>query len=146
MFKVTIYLTNEAMPLLLLQLGKFARSSQEVQTQSLISYSLVEVKIAKLLGGVYTLSHLVETRLKRAQTRDPILHLIIVEDDPLRGVLFIPDVADIVARVVGRAHVGDEGVKFVPNSAKYREKPGVATCLEKKTERIRPHWVRNIKT
>ena len=30
--------------------------------------------------------------------------------------------ADIVARVVGRAHVGDEGVKFVPNSAKFREK------------------------
>ena len=52
------------MPLLLLQLGRFARSSQEVQTQSLISYSLVEVKIAKLLGGVYTLSHLVETRSK----------------------------------------------------------------------------------
>ena len=34
-FKVTIYLTNEAMPLLLLQLGGFARSSQEAQTQSL---------------------------------------------------------------------------------------------------------------
>ena len=67
LFKVTIYLTNEAMPLLLLQLGRFARSSQEVQTQSLISYSLVEVKIAKLLGGVYTLSHLAETRLKRAK-------------------------------------------------------------------------------
>ena len=88
------------MPLLLLQLGRFARSSQVAQTQSLISYSLVEVKIAKLLGGVYTLSHLAETRLKRAQTRDPIFHLVIVEDDPLRGVLFIPDVADIVARVV----------------------------------------------
>ena len=131
LFKVTIYLTNEAMPLLLLQLGGFAIWSQEVQTQSLISYSLVEVKIAKLLGGVYTLSHLAETRLKGAQTRDPILHLIIVEDDPLRGVLFIPDVADIVARVVGRAHMGDEGVKFVPNSAKYREKSGVATFLKK---------------
>ena len=62
LFKVTIYLTNEAMPLLLLQLGRFARSSQEVQTQSLISYSLVEVKIAKLLGGVYALSHLTEKR------------------------------------------------------------------------------------
>ena len=70
------------------------------------------------------------------QKRDPIFHLIIVEDDPFRGVLFIPDVADIVARVVGRAHVGDEGVKFVPNSVKYREKPGVATCLEK--HRINP--------
>ena len=35
LFKVTIYLTNEAMPLLLLQLGRFARSSQEAQTQSL---------------------------------------------------------------------------------------------------------------
>ena len=102
------------MPLLLLQLGRFARSSQEVQTQSLISYSLVEVKIAKLLGGVHTLSHLAETRLKRAQTRGQILHLIIIEDDPLRVVLFIPDVAHIVARVIGRAHVGDEGVKFVP--------------------------------
>ena len=39
--------------------------------------------------------------------------------------------ADIVARVVGRAHVGDEGVKFVPNSVKYREKSGEVTCLEK---------------
>ena len=75
-------------------------------------------------------------KVKKSKTRDPILHLIIIEDDPLRGVLFIPDVADIVARVVGRAHVGDEGVKFVPNSVKYREKPGVATCLEK--HRINP--------
>ena len=51
--------------------------------------------------------------------------------------------ADIVARVVGRAHVGDEGVKFVPNSVKYGEKSGVATCLEKQRK---THWVRNIKT
>ena len=44
------------------------------------------------------------------------LHLVVVEYDPLAGVFLVPNVTDVVARVVGGTHVRDERSQLVPSS------------------------------